>query len=201
MGVISKVPVFMEKIPGGGIVTTSTEYMLNWSRRNSLWYLLFGLACCAIEMMCAGASRYDFDRLGMMFRASPRQCDLMWVAGTVTLKMAPQVRRLWEQMAEPRYTLAMGSCAISGGGFRYDTYSVLKGVDSIIPIDVYVPGCPPRPEALMEGCVLLMEKIKKEPLDRAFGSFKSDESPYDFPEGRWILEKQEEAWRKLGYIK
>lgn len=164
MGIIEKVPPYIEKIPGGGLVLTSMDWVLNRSRANSLWYMLFGLACCAIEMMAAGASRYDFDRFGMMFRASPRQSDLMFVAGTVTYKMAKRVKVLYEQMAEPRYVLAMGGCACNGGPFYYDCYSVLKGIDKVIPVDVYVPGCPPRPESLMEGCIKLQQKIKHEKL-------------------------------------
>jgi NADH-quinone oxidoreductase subunit B len=164
MGVASKIPVFLEKVPGGGILTTQVDKILDWSRASSLWYLLFGTACCAIEMMCAGASRYDFDRLGMIFRASPRQSDLMFVAGTITHKMASRVKVLYEQMSEPRYVLAMGGCAIRGGPFYYDTYSVLKGIDLVVPVDIYVPGCPPRPESLMQGCLKLMEKIKTEKM-------------------------------------
>ncbi len=164
MGIASKLPVYFEQIPGGGLVTTKLEQVMDWSRASSLWYMLFGLACCAIEMMCAGASRYDFDRLGMIFRASPRQSDLMFVAGTVTHKMAPRVKLLYEQMSSPKYVLAMGGCATRGGPFYYDSYSVLKGVDLVIPVDIYVPGCPPRPESLMEGCLKLMEKVKKEKM-------------------------------------
>ncbi len=164
MGIASKFPVYFEQIPGGGIITTRLEQVLDWSRASSLWYMLFGLACCAIEMMCAGASRYDFDRLGMIFRASPRQSDLMFVAGTVTHKMAPRVKMLYDQMSSPKYVIAMGGCATRGGPFYYDSYSVLKGIDRIIPVDVYIPGCPPRPESLMEGCLKLMEKVKKEKM-------------------------------------
>jgi NADH-quinone oxidoreductase subunit B len=162
MAMIEKWPLVVEKMPLGNLVLTSTEWLFNNARSTSLWYLLYGLACCAIELMATGAARYDFDRLGMMFRATPRQVDLMIVAGTVTLKMAPRLRRIFDQMAEPRYVISMGGCATNGGPFYYDSYSVLKGVDRIIPVDIYIPGCAPRPEALQEGCLKLMEKIRNE---------------------------------------
>ncbi|MHB9038307.1 MAG: NuoB/complex I 20 kDa subunit family protein [Armatimonadota bacterium] len=152
----------LEKIPGGSIIVTNVDKVLEWSRESSLWYFAFGLACCAIEMlMAAGAARYDLDRFGMIFRATPRQSDLMIVAGTVTKKMAPRVKRLYEQMSEPRYVIATGSCANAGGPFA-DSYAVLKGVDKIIPVDVYVPGCPPRPEAIMYAVQQLKEKMRAE---------------------------------------
>lgn len=152
---------YIERIPGGAIITTTVDKVLEWSRESSLWYMLFGLACCAIEMMAAGAARYDLDRFGMIFRATPRQSDLMIVAGTVTKKMAPRVKRLYEQMSEPRYVISMGSCANAGGPFA-ESYSVVKGVDQIIPVDVYVPGCPPRPEALINGIMELRKKMREE---------------------------------------
>lgn len=164
MGIIKKIPAFVEKFPGGGIVTTGLDYVLSQSRASSLWYMLFGTACCAIELMAAGASRYDFDRLGMIFRSTPRQSDLIITAGTITKKMAPRLRLLYDQMAEPRYVVAMGGCTIGGGPFYYDSYAVEKGIDHIIPVDVYVPGCPPRPESLYEGLLTLQKKVKKEKI-------------------------------------
>jgi NADH-quinone oxidoreductase subunit B len=143
------------------LLLTTVDAVYNWGRRSSMWPVMFGLACCAFEMIGAAASRYDVSRFGMeLFRASPRQADLMIVAGTVTQKMAPQVKRIYEQMAEPKYVLAMGTCAISGGIFT--SYAVLQGADEIVPVDVYVPGCPPRPEALIEGFMRLHDKVMKQ---------------------------------------
>lgn len=152
---------------GGTVVTVNTEQMIdwvaNWGRSNSVWYMLFGLACCAIELMQTGGPRGDLERFGAAPRPSPRTSDLFIIAGTLTYKMALRVRRLYDQMPEPRYVLSMGSCANCGGLFQY-AYSVCKGVDQIIPVDVYVPGCPPRPEALLEGLLKVQEKIKRERL-------------------------------------
>ncbi|MDP6124170.1 MAG: NADH-quinone oxidoreductase subunit B family protein [Candidatus Latescibacteria bacterium] len=142
------------------VLITSIDEAVGWARKSSMWPMGFGLACCAIEMMAAGMPRFDLDRLGVFFRPSPRQSDLMIISGTVTLKMASRVQRLYEQMPEPRYVISMGSCANSGGPYWQHGYHVVKGVDRIIPVDVYVPGCPPRPEALIEGLVLLQQKIQ-----------------------------------------
>ncbi len=153
-------------IPQDNVVLTTVDHFVNWSRESSLWPMTFGLACCAIEMMATGASRYDWDRFGLIPRASPRQSDLMIVAGTVTLKMAERVKRLYEQMPDPKYVISMGSCANSGGPYWHHGYSVLKGIDQVIPVDVYTPGCPPRPEALQEAIMKLQEKIRAKSIGR-----------------------------------
>ncbi len=140
---------------------TKLDFLINWARRSSLWPVTFGLACCAVEMMHAGASRYDFDRFGIIFRASPRQSDIMIVAGTLTNKMAPALRKIYDQIAEPRWVLSMGSCA-NGGGYYHYSYSVVKGCDKIIPEDIYVPGCHPTAEALLYGILQLQKKIKRQ---------------------------------------
>ena len=151
---------------GNNIITTTLEKVVNWSRRSSVWPLGFGLACCAIEMIVAASARYDLARFGSeVFRPSPRQADLMIVAGTVTKKMLPPVLRIYEQMSEPKWVIAMGACACSGGLF--DTYAVVQGIDQYLPVDVYIPGCPPRPEALIYGIMKLQQKIDKEKLNRS----------------------------------
>ena len=143
-----------------GVTVTTVEQAINWARQSSIWPMTFGLACCAIEMMAAGASRYDMDRFGAgAFRASPRQADLMIVAGTVTYKMASRVRRLYNQMPDPKFVIAMGACTVGGGPYFKHGYHVVKGVDLVVPVDVYVPGCPPRPETLLEGLMRIQDKI------------------------------------------
>lgn len=174
----------VEETPDGGVFIGTVDKVFNWARKSSIWYMTFGLACCAIEMMATAAPKYDFDRFGMIPRATPRQSDLMIVAGTVTHKMATRVRKLYDQMPEPRYVISMGACATSGGPFR-EAYSVLNSVDKVVPVDIYVAGCPPRPEQLLHGVVLLQEKIMKErmmdrqgpsPLGRLFSKVTSRKS-------------------------
>jgi len=159
------------------IILTTIDKLFNWGRRCSLWPMAFGTACCATEMMATFASRNDMDRYGMIFRNSPRQADVMIVSGTITHKMAPRLRRLYDQMAEPKYVIAMGACAMTGGPF-VESYSVVKGVDKIVPVDIYVPGCPPRPEALLHAFLQLQERVKEERT--ATKKFE-----------RWVLKRKE----------
>jgi NADH-quinone oxidoreductase subunit B len=162
------------------LITTTVEQAINWARQASIWPMTFGLACCAIEMMAAGASRYDMDRFGAgAFRATPRQADLMIVAGTVTYKMASRVRRLYNMMPDPKFVIAMGACTVGGGPYFKWGYHVVKGVDLVVPVDVYVPGCPPRPEALLEGLMRIQDKIRghkisKKSTDDRFRLFPSN---------------------------
>jgi NADH-quinone oxidoreductase subunit B len=148
---------------GGNILLSTIDNIINWGRSNSIWPLTFATSCCGIEMMAAGAPRHDFARFGVeVYRASPRQADVIVVAGTIVHKMAPVLKRLYDQMPDPKYVIAMGACAISGGPFYYNSYSVVRGADQVIPVDVYIPGCPPRPEALLYGIMQLQRKIKGE---------------------------------------
>jgi NADH-quinone oxidoreductase subunit B len=145
----------------GSVLTTKVDWLLNWPRKSSIWYLLFGTACCGIELMQTGGPRADVDRFGAVPRASPRQADLMIVAGTVTYKMAERIKLLYDQMPEPKYVIAMGACSTCGGLFDR-SYSVLKGVDMVIPVDIYLPGCPPRPEALTHALLAIQQKMMSE---------------------------------------
>lgn len=149
------------------VTVTTLDRIYNWGRRNSMWPMMFGLACCAIEMICTAASRYDFSRFGMeVMRASPRQADVMIVSGTVTKKMVPQIVRLYNQMGEPKYVIAMGACASGGGPFK-EGYNVVSGIDKFVPVDVYIPGCPPTPQALLNGLITLQKKVDSESLKTA----------------------------------
>jgi NADH-quinone oxidoreductase subunit B len=149
-----------EQIKDRGYIVTKLESLINWARSGSLWPMSFGLACCAVEMMHTAASRYDLDRSGLVFRASPRQADLMIVSGTLCNKMVPALRKVYDQMPEPRYVISMGSCA-NGGGYYHYSYSVVRGCDRIVPVDLYVPGCPPTAEQLLYAILLLQQKIRR----------------------------------------
>ena len=148
---------------GGSIILTQLDALVNWARSNSLWPLTFGTRCCAMELMAVGASRHDFARFGFeVARATPRQADMIIIAGSINYKMAPVLKRLYDQIAEPKYVIAMGACAVSGGPFYYNSYAIVKGADHVIPVDVYIPSCPPRPEALLYGIIQLQKKIQRE---------------------------------------
>lgn len=162
----------------GSFFMTTLDGLINWGRSNSIWPLTFATSCCGIEMMAAGASRHDFARFGVeVYRASPRQADVIVVAGTITNKMAPVLKRLYDQMADPKYVIAMGACAISGGPFFYNSYHVIKGVEHVIPVDVYIPGCPPRPEALLYGIMQLQRKIQTETITNKY--HREDDAGYN----------------------
>ena len=154
-------PGKVHTVAGVDVVTTKLDDIINWARSNSLWPLTFATSCCGIEMMSVASAKYDFSRFGFeVARATPRQADVIIIAGTIVNKMAPVLKRLYDQMADPKYVIAMGACAVSGGPFFYNTYSVVKGADHVIPVDVYIAGCPPRPEALLHALISLQQKIK-----------------------------------------
>jgi NADH-quinone oxidoreductase subunit B len=180
------------------VTITTIDRIYNWSRRNSLWPLMSGLACCAIEMICAAASRYDFSRFGMeVMRPSPRQADFMMISGTVTKKMVPQLVRLYNQMAEPKYVVAMGACASGGGPFK-EGYSVVPGIDKFLPVDVYIPGCPPTPQALLNGLITLQKVIDKQTIKKDANWYsKGPSQPIPIP----ILGPDLIDLRKLNQIK
>jgi NADH-quinone oxidoreductase subunit B len=153
----------LEQYEGGSIILTQLDALVNWSRANSVWPLTFGTRCCAIEFMAVGASRHDMARFGYeVARATPRQADMIIISGSINYKMAPVLKRLYDQIADPKYVIAMGACAVSGGPFFYNSYAIVKGADHVIPVDIYVPGCPPRPEALLYAFLQLQKKIKRE---------------------------------------
>jgi len=165
-----------------GLVTLTTlDRIYNWGRRNSVWPIMWGIACCAIEMICTAASRYDFARFGMeVMRPSPRQCDLMLVSGTVTKKLVPQIVRLYDQIAEPRYVVAMGACASGGGPFK-EGYNVVSGIDRFLPVDVYIPGCPPTPQALLNGLITLQKKIDTQSIKDVSWYSEGPDQPIPIP--------------------
>jgi NADH-quinone oxidoreductase subunit B len=153
----------LDQYEGGSIILTQLDALVNWARSNSVWPLTFGTRCCAIEFMAVGASRHDMARFGYeVARATPRQADMIIISGSINYKMAPVLKRLYDQIADPKYVIAMGACAVSGGPFFYNSYSIVKGADHVIPVDIYVPGCPPRPEALLYAFLQLQKKIKRE---------------------------------------
>lgn len=176
MGIVTEdLPHMAGSLPGGSFMLTRMDDVINWARSNSLWPLVFGTSCCAIEMMMAtGASRHDIARFGAeVVRASPRQADLLIIAGTIVKRMAPRLKTLYEQMAEPKYVIATGACSVSGGPFTYNSYTTLRGADEVIPVDVYVPGCPPRPEGLFYGLLTLQKLIREGETVRRPGMRKS----------------------------
>lgn len=197
MGITNLMPQILDPIPGGKQVVNMVDWVISWARANSLWPLTYGTSCCAIEMMSSSMPRYDISRFGSeVFRASPRQADLIIIAGTITEKMAPALKTLWEQIPGPKYAIAMGACTISGGPFYYDNYYVVRGADRIIPVDVFIPGCPPRPEALFHGILTLQQKIRQE---NSRNPWKEGEVRTTPDTDRWS--EAAAAWAELERIK
>jgi len=198
MSITSIAPRILDPVPGGKYLVNAMDWVINWAKANSLWPLTYGTSCCAIEMMSSSMARYDIARFGSeVFRASPRQADLFILAGTITKKMAPAMLTLWEQIPGPKYAIAMGACTISGGPFIFNNYSVVRGADRLIPIDVFIPGCPPRPEALFYGILKLREKIRTTESSRnPWKEGKTRETDYG---NRW--KEVAETWAELEKIK
>lgn len=164
MALVDRFGSALERAPGGNVALTTLDGVMDWARGQSLWEHPMGTACCAMELIASSFSKFDFDRLGVFPRPDPRQVDVMIVAGTISRKMAPAVKRLYEQMAEPKWVIAMGNCAVSGGIFYHDTYAVVRGVGEVIPVDLYISGCPPRPESLQDAVLQLRDKIRTESI-------------------------------------
>jgi len=198
MGITNIAPKILDPLPGGKYIVNIMDWVINWAKANSLWPLTYGTSCCAIEMMSSSMARYDIARFGSeVFRASPRQADLFIIAGTITKKMAPAMVTLWEQIPGPKYAIAMGACTISGGPFVYNNYSVVRGADQLIPVDVFIPGCPPRPEALFQGILKLREKIRSTESSR--NPWKEGKIREEDDGDRWTAAAQ--AWAELEKIK
>ncbi|GBU25431.1 NADH-quinone oxidoreductase subunit 6 [Fibrobacteria bacterium R8-3-H12] len=198
MGITNIAPKILDPLPGGKYIVNIMDWVINWAKSNSLWPLTYGTSCCAIEMMSSSMARYDIARFGSeVFRASPRQADLFIIAGTITKKMAPAMVTLWEQIPGPKYAIAMGACTISGGPFVYNNYSVVRGADRLIPVDVFIPGCPPRPEALFQGILKLREKIRSTESSR--NPWKDGKIREKDDGNRWAEAAQ--AWAELEKIK
>jgi len=198
MGITNIAPKILDPLPGGKYIVNIMDWVINWAKSNSLWPLTYGTSCCAIEMMSSSMARYDIARFGSeVFRASPRQADLFIIAGTITKKMAPAMVTLWEQIPGPKYAIAMGACTISGGPFVYNNYSVVRGADRLIPVDVFIPGCPPRPEALFQGILKLREKIRSTESSRT--PWKDGKIREKDDGDRWV--EAAHAWAELEKIK
>ncbi|MDR0517818.1 MAG: NADH-quinone oxidoreductase subunit NuoB [Fibromonadaceae bacterium] len=198
MGITNIAPKILDPIPGGKYLVNAMDWVINWAKANSLWPLTYGTSCCAIEMMSSSMARYDIARFGSeVFRASPRQADLFIIAGTVTKKMAPAMVALWEQIPGPKYAIAMGACTISGGPFVYNNYSVVRGADKLIPVDVFIPGCPPRPEALFQGILTLRDKIRSTESSRSH--WQEGKAREKDDGDRWAAAAQ--TWAELEKIK